>query len=153
MNKRQLGNALLSLGSPVMLGTLGIMSSFSADGDPKNLFWAVPLTLLTLPLAPIYMQGSKLISECDQKDFIIRTRDLPRMTHLPLGYVSIDEFEGKFYLSPLPLLDDEGPFASMGEARSFLDNLGYREVVYMKSIEAEHPWEKYPFETYWIKKQ
>lgn len=152
MNKRQLGNALLSLGSPVMLGTLGIMSSFSADGDPKNLFWAVPLTVITLPLLPFYMEGEKLLGECDHEDFMARTTHLPKITHFPNDeYLYIEEFENKFYVAPLPYLEDEGPFDSLAEARTFLENLGYQEVVYIKSLGADFPWEKFPLQTYWIK--
>jgi len=153
MNKRQLGTALMTLGSPAMLGAVGLMSVFTADGDPKNLFWSVPLTIVSLPLLPIYMQGEKLLSECDQEDFLARTDTLPRVTELPSDYTSIEEFEGKFYLEPTSSVYDEGPFYSMGEARTFLINMGYREAVYMKSIEYDNAWEKYPFQTYWIKKQ
>lgn len=152
MNKRTLGNALTVLGSPAMLGAVGLMSVFTADGNPANLLWAAPLVIISLPLLPVYMQGEKILRACNRQDFILRTQSLARVTELPHDHTSIEKFEGKFYLQPTSAVYDEGPFDSLAEARTFLDNMGYREVVYMKSIEFDHAWEQYPLDTYWIKK-
>jgi hypothetical protein len=132
MNKRTLGNALTTLGSPAMLGWMGTFNCFTADGNLKDLLWAVPLTLITLPLLPVWLKGEKILTECNEEDFKKRTAHLPKVHNLSIAdNVHIEESEGKFFIWPFYIQDGEDgePFDSEEETRTFLKNLGYIEVV------------------------
>jgi hypothetical protein len=151
MNKRALGNALSAIGSPAMLGVFGVMGAFTGGGNPKQLLWAVPLAVVSFPVLPFYLHGEKILNECNHEDFIEMIGHLPRIAHLPNDHLSIEEFEGEFFIDPLYYTEGEEKFTSLADARKFIESLGYQEVVYTKSLSAEHAWEKYPLQTYWIK--
>lgn len=142
MLKRTFGNILTTLGAPAGIGVWVSMGSVSLGGNPLHLLWSVPLSIVSLPLLPLYLEGEKLLSQCDVEDFQEQTKHLPRVAD-PQDALYIEPTDdGKFLIGPLY---DEDPFNSMMDARSFLQALGYQEVI---DSDNPHP---HLWGTIWVK--
>lgn len=80
--------------------------------------------LVSLPVLPCLLKGERLLAECDQEEFTIMNRDLPHVL-LPDEYCWLDiAQDGTTYVGP-----QYDEYADEANARSWLINNGYREVV------------------------
>jgi len=142
MNKRFFGELLSSFGKPPVIGALGCYGFFmTEDTNASTLLWALPLTLATLPLLPLYILGEGILEEENKKEFETRTKNLSRVT-LPKNYAYITKVNGAFFVEPFYTDGEEDPFETEADARLFLQCLHYKEVL---SNDTER------FETFWIK--
>lgn len=139
MSKKFLGKFLTFVGAPsVFAGTrclTGLVRS------PIELAWALPLTLLTIPLMPFALAGSKIIDQCLLNEFKERAANLPRIS-LPEDYFCIEKRKGKWLVQPLYNDGEEGSFATEAEAIGFLEALEFHEVL---SVDTDR------LITYWVK--
>jgi hypothetical protein len=155
MNKRKIGEIYSTIGSPFVLSVFSAYSGLSST-SPVQFFLSAGAALLTLPLAPFAMIGDSMVRECDEEDFAKTTEHLPKV-FLPKKKVynmelpeaaSIDgpDENGSWWVDPFYYsTDDEGEYKSEQEARDYLVNKGYVEVVALD----------YPnhLGTHWIKKE
>lgn len=129
--KRFLGDALRIVGTPSAFGLMGCVSGLSSeDGNLRisDLLWAVPLSLTTLPLLPLYFLGDKLVKEVEEEEFFLRTKDLPTVV-LPEHYLWITNVESEWRVEPFFMDGEEDAFESETEARLFVETLQYKEVL------------------------
>ena len=128
MSKRLLGKVLRAIGTPSVFGMTSFFHSIAYDEKFSNLIWAAPLTVATLPLLPLFILGDKLSQQLDVKDFLKRTKDLPR-EHLPIDYLYLVQDDKEWKIEPLHMDGEEEAFPSEADARYFLYTLNYREVL------------------------
>jgi hypothetical protein len=144
-NRRTIGNALATLGSPASLTWAYILST--VDDPDLSWLWAVPLAIATLPLLPLAFRGESILSACDREDFHQKTKHLPHV-YLPYGthpqawaYIENGEHQD-FLVQPFYYQDEAEPFDNLAEARQFLQEHGYEEVVALDHPDA--------LDTYWV---
>jgi hypothetical protein len=129
-----------------MLGVAGTLNAFTSKGKLIDLVWTLPLTVVSLPLLPFYLEGEKFLLEANRKDFQTRTQYLPQVNGVK-DFARIEEYQDKFFVYPFHIEEGEEPFNSMEDAKLFLHNLGYQEVVdFDKSTQ-------FSLETLWIKRE
>jgi hypothetical protein len=142
MDNRDVGELLVTIGSPAALAALGLASIGTAEGKPSTLLWAIPLAIVTLPLLPFYLKGEQLLALANREEFQTRTAALPRV-NLPKDFAYIEEFEGEWYVQPFNYMDEVDTFDSQAEAIVWLVDHAYKEVVALDFPTAT--------DTYWIK--
>jgi hypothetical protein len=143
-SKRLLGDALRIVGTPSAFGLMGFVSGLSSeDGNLRigNLLWAVPLSLTTLPLLPLYFLGDKLLKQVEEEEFSQRTKGLLTID-LPEHYLWITNVENEWRVEPFFMNGEEDAFESEVEARLFVETLQYKEVL-SKDCQSR--------QTFWIK--
>jgi hypothetical protein len=134
MIKQILGQTLSFLGKPALYAISSLTDSIS-KGQTNNLWWSIPISLCSLPLLPFALKGQSLIKEHLDDTFVERTKHLPRIS-LPTQYAYIEEHPTKGILvQPFHYDQEEEPFATIEEARSFLKALNYSECL---SIDCSH---------------
>lgn len=149
------GSIYSLLGAPFTLSVFGAYSGLS-NKTPWQFLGCAAVALITLPLMPFAMLGSEMETEEDKADFEKETAHLPRVMlprqkggtfNIP-DSASIDgpDENGSWWVDPFYYLgDNEGEYHSEEEARKFLTDKGYMEVVALD----------YPnhLGTHWIKKE
>lgn len=155
MSKLFLGKVLTTMGSPFMLSINSAYSGLSSKYPFRFLLSSVA-ALITLPLAPLAAYGYDLTRQCELEEFEKKTQHLPRV-QLPNynysleepSYVSISgpDENGTWWIEPFYYLTDNkiGEYPSEEEARKFLIQKGYMEVV-----ATDYPGITY---THWIKNE
>lgn len=149
-------NVYSIIGSPFVLSVFGAYSGLH-NKTPWQFLGCTAAALVTLPLMPFAMLGSEMEQEEDKAEFEKQTAHLPRV-HLPRkadssfnlpDCASIDgpDENGTWWVDPYYYMgdNDEGECRSEEEARQFLIDKGYMEVVALD----------YPnhFGTHWIRKE
>jgi len=140
MIKRMVANILCWFGKPAKFAIAhAINTEFKLTNT--NLWWSAPMSLMTFPLLPLALGGDKLLNEVDKKEFLERTRHLPKV-YLPKDFLYIESSEDGWLVQPFYDDGEEEPFESEFDARLFLKNLHYHEVI---SKDTDR------FLTFWIK--
>jgi len=119
---------LITLGKPVEFAVYGVIAGF--NGNPLDLLWAIPLLIVSLPLLPFHLRGEQICSEVEHEAFVNKNKHLEKVK-LPKNYLYIDTREDaqEFYICPLFYTGELDAFLSLEEARQWLVNNNYREVV------------------------
>lgn len=132
--KRRVADVLRVLGSPFELAlwsSLGAVTSAS-----PHLLWAVPLTLITLPLAPFYLVAEERHREFEREDFAAATAHLPRMSDVPDDHLYLSQHEDGTWLTAF---GEHGPYPTEEDLREALKAVGYHEVI-DESNKDHHLW-------------
>lgn len=144
------------IGAPFVLSVFGAYSGLS-NKTPWQFLGCAAAAIVTLPLMPFAMLGSEMEEEESKAEFEKATANLPRVmlprkkdsTFNITEAASIDgpDENGIWWVDPFYYLgdNDEGECHSEEEARKFLIDKGYMEVVALD----------YPnhLGTHWIKKE
>ncbi len=141
MNKKFFGRALTTIGSPAAYSLMVCFSSAQTTDYKANLIWAIPLSIITLPLLPAYLIGDKLLKKVEMETFNALTKHLAKVK-LPKDYAYIVKVDDHWLIEPFHMEGEEEEFDSEAEARLFLQCLHYHEVI---SEDADVPL------TFWIK--
>ncbi len=127
-SKRLLGETLRLAGAPQSYGLMQCFSALTYDKQIWRLLWAVPLTVTTLPLLPLWIIGDGLVKQVEEEEFSQRTKDLPTIT-LPEHYLWIVKVDDEWRVEPFFMDGEEDAFESETEARLFVETLQYHEVL------------------------
>jgi hypothetical protein len=139
--KRLLGETLRMAGAPQSYGLMQCFCALTYDKQIWRLLWAVPLTVTTLPLLPLWLIGDGMVKEVEEEEFSQRTKDLPTIA-LPEHYLWIIKVDNEWRIEPFYMDDEEDAFESEAEARLFVETLQYHEVL-SKDCQG--------YQTFWIK--
>jgi hypothetical protein len=126
MNKL-LGNILAKLGLPFKIANTHLFQSLY-NNNWLNLTWAVPASILTLPLLPFSLAGENVLLEIKQKEFELKIQTLESVV-LPRDYCYIEESDEGWLVQPFFLDGEEHPFDTEEDAVLFLKTLDYKEVI------------------------